>query len=181
MMLIDKPAWGYHGLGVLLSNNDQTAENPALTDRSVLSNVSPSVGFHYAEFFIDDSAGTTIGLGLCNELQNPNGWPGEDYNGIALYANGFLITGNVNTIGPLFVIQTGDTIGLLVDSVRRSFKLAQNNNWMTTAAPYGFIPGRIHACAYLWKGAKLTAHFDAAEWKYPPPSDPAYGGDAYGF
>jgi hypothetical protein len=146
------------GNGGVLSNGNLTLSSTSGTWHSAHALLGATAGSYYVEATIN-KIGAGVGLGLCNGVENMNGFVGNDASGILAYDevspsvasgiftnNAFVTAGVVATSGH-FPLVAGDTIGMAVNLTAQMvwFYNAQtglwNNDVIANQNPVGNIGG----------------------------------------
>lgn len=151
---------------IVLSNNNLTAYNVSVDNVSVRATRSRGVGYYFEVTigaFNSASAGWS-GVGVSNLSESVNNYTGVDTNGIAYFGqSGIIIYNNVGVVG-VSNFNTGDVIGIEVNSSGINFY--KNGSLQYTATT--FPSGNLYPALSLSNGDIFTANFGASPLKYLP-------------
>lgn len=152
------------------------ADNPLLVSVSsssfngVKTNIPLGSGKFYMEFTVVNQQGGFIGI--CNENFDTQIWSGNDWtssNQISFYFSGGNVYPSMTSSG-IGGVNTGDVVGVKVDTINKLLSFAVNNNWTQDfAIPTGttFYPLAMNGSSS--STSTILANFGATPFTYDVP------------
>ena len=170
------PTMIWDGTSFPKANVATYADNPLkvsvtnATDNSVRTNIPLGTGKYYMEFTVVKQQGGFIGI--CNENFDTQIWSGNDWtssNQISYYFSGGNVYPSMTSSGTSGV-NTGDVVGVKVDTINKLISFAVNNNWTQDfAIPTGttFYPLAMNGSS--GSTTTILANFGATPFTYDVP------------